>query len=193
MLLLFDIDGVINYSEYFTIKYCDEFGVDKNVFDLFFKTEFNLALRGEADLKQLLPNYFKKWKWDKNADEFLMYWFYNDIRLNIELVSTLKKLKNNGYTLGIASQQEKYRKSYLLNLPQLKDLFEECYFSCDIGYLKTDIEFYSSLLVKEREIYFWDDTVEVVDMAKKNGINSYLYSDISIFKNQLSTITKREF
>lgn len=191
MLLLFDIDGVLNRADYFTVQYEKEFGIKAEVFDNFFINELSDILIGKSKLEEILPRYFESWKWKGNIEEFLNYWFRNDVNIDLELLEIINELKGKNVKLGIASQQEFRRKDYLLNHTSLKDKFDLNYFSCDIGYLKTAPEFYQKIINEnQEEIYFWDDTIENIEVAHQNGINGILYTDINEFKIQLNEILK---
>lgn len=73
MLLLFDIDGVLNQADYFTIPYSEDFGVEISVFEEFFNSKFNDILIGKSKIEEVLPSYFESWKWKRTVDEFLNY------------------------------------------------------------------------------------------------------------------------
>ncbi|MCE2962272.1 MAG: hypothetical protein ACK5UE_10930 [Chitinophagales bacterium] len=191
MLFLFDIDGVINISTYFTEKYTEEFGVEMAVFDDFFKNEFPFTLTNETDLLSILPKYLATWKWDKSPEEFLAYWFQNDVKIDKELLLIIRHYRSLGIKIGMASQQEKYRKDFLLSLDGLGEEFDCFYFSCDLGYLKSDRKFYETLLENESSpIFFWDDTPAVVEKANQCGFQAYLYHDNQKLKQQIDDILK---
>lgn len=191
MLLLFDIDGVLNRADYFTVQYEKEFGIKAEVFDNFFIDELPDVLIGKSKLEEILPRYFESWKWKGNIEEFLNYWFRNDVKIDLELIEIINEIKRKNVKLGIASQQEFRRKDYLLNHTSLKDKFNLNYFSCDLGYLKTNSAFYKKIIREnQEEIYFWDDSIENIEVANQNGINGILYTDTKEFKIQLNEILK---
>lgn len=111
------------------------------------------------------------------------------MKLNKELIAFIRELKQKGIKIGIASQQEYRRKQYLLAQPELNNLFDVHFFSCDIAYLKTQSAFYQYIVENHTEkIYFWDDTIENVQIAHQSGIHSYLYTDLDRFKIELNNI-----
>ncbi len=195
MLLLFDIDGVLNKSPYFTEKYTKEFGVEMSVFDDFFQNEFPSTLTNKINLLHILPKHFSTWNWDKSSEEFLAYWFENDIKIDRELLLIIRYYRSLGIKIGLASQQEKYRKEYLLSQEGLSQEFDCFYFSCDLGYLKSDRKFYETVLEKEStSIFFWDDTPAVIEKANQCGFQAYLYRDNQKLKQQIDFILeKNEF
>lgn len=189
MLFLFDIDGVLNKSDYFTKKYTLDYGVSEDVFIDFFQNEFHTTLTNQSDLLSVLPKYFAEWKWDKSAENFLAYWFQNDVKIDHELLLLIRHYRRMGIKIGLASQQEKYRKKYLLKNEGLEDEFDCFYFSCDLGYLKSESKFYETILRRESfPIFFWDDTPEIVKKAKQIGVQAYLYRDNEQLKREIENI-----
>lgn len=185
-VLLFDIDGVINKSNYFSKPYCKEFGIEQELITAFFKTDFMPCLTGNADLKEQLTSYLPQWKWTDTTDAFLDYWFTHDIKLDEELISFIQTLRAKGYHCAIASQQEEYRKTHLWEVKGLKDAFDYFYCSSDIGFLKKDTRFFDAVIhdLKEKslitsvdDIVFWDDTQKCVDTALESGIEAIIFKE----------------
>jgi putative hydrolase of the HAD superfamily len=189
MLLLFDIDGVVNKANYFTEAYQNDFGVSKDVFDLFFQYHFPATLTNEKDLATILPAFFENWNWKGSSEGFIEYWFQNDVNIDMELILLIRHYRRLGIRVGIASQQEKHRMNYLLNIKRLADEFDCFYFSCELGFLKSDVNFYHTITGLEQQlIYFWDDTRSVMDLANECGWTAYLYSDNLVLKQEIDRI-----
>lgn len=185
-VLLFDIDGVLNKSDYFSISYEKEFGVPLEEIKPFFKTDFIPCSTGDADLKAILPPYLKKWKWMDSVDEFLDYWFTSDVKIDAELISFVQVLRTKGYYCAIASQQEHYKKTHLWETKGLKDDFDHFYCSSDIGFLKKDTRFFQAvinnleekeLITSPKDIVFWDDTPNCIETAKACAIEAILFNE----------------
>ena len=146
MVFLFDVDGVINKSEYFTAQYVKDFGVDISVFRNFFRNDFSQCLIGQKDVRDVIKLYFQQRKWEKTADDFLQYWFEKDVKLDLQLLDYLQEIKKQGYYCGLASQQESHRKKHLWETKQLSLFFEDFYCSCDLNLLKSDPDFFKVIL-----------------------------------------------
>ena len=117
------------------------------------------------------------------------YWFQNDVKFDVELILLIRHYRRLGIRVGLASQQEKYRMNYLLNTARLADEFDCFYFSCELGFLKSDSNFYYSISKLEQEvIYFLDDTSSVVDLANDCGWTAFLYHDNLVLKEQIDRI-----
>lgn len=192
MVFLFDIDGVLNKSDYFTTSYSKDFGIDPQIFSQFFESEFPYTLTNDKDLSEILPTFLKIWKWEKSVDEFLDYWFRNDVKLDRELLLLIRHYRLLGYRVGIVSQQERCRKEYLLHNQGLRNEFDCFYFSCDLGYLKSEANFYKAISEKESNpIYLWDDTPAVIEKAAHHNFRAYLYHDNQKLKQEIEVIIQQ--
>lgn len=185
--VLFDIDGVIlPKDKQFDQKYSEEFEVDLQDIKLFFKSAFVKCQKGEADIKEALKPYLKKWSWQGNADDFLEYWFSTTTEADEDVLKIVDKLREFGIECHIASNQEKYRGEFLLEGMRFADYFDEVFFSYDLKVTKKDIQFFEYVVnvlgIKPAEIMFFDHDPKVVELAKKIGIEAYLYEDIDTLK-----------
>lgn len=194
-VVLIDFDGVVNIADYFSVQYEKDFGISQDEISKFFSYEFNDCLVNKKDLKQILPSFLNKWKWDKSINEFLTYWFQNDIKIDDKLLNYIEKLRLK-YHIVLTTQQEKYRKNHIWTTLQLNNVFDDIYCSCDIGYLKSDQKFYSTIIddltsrqiiSSSEEIFFIDDTAENIEGAMNFGIQSLLYNNFQNFLEQFST------
>ena len=186
MVVIFDFDGVINISEYFSIRYAKEFNIPLETISSFFRKEFNRCATGKADMRELLLPYLENWKWNGSLDSLLNYWFSNDIELNQELLTFIDTLKAQKFSVMLASQQEINRKNYIWETLDLKNIFDAFYCTCDLGYLKSDPVFYELILEDltkhqtiqaPQEVIFFDDSPHFIKAASSTGIVSYQVSN----------------
>lgn len=194
MVVIFDFDGVVNKSEYFSVEYEKEFGVSPQEISKFFHLEFDKCARGKADIKKLLPPYLDKWKWVGTVDSFLHYWFQHDIKLDIDLINFISKIRQQNYYVVLASQQEINRKNHIWEKLELGNIFQKFYCTCDLGYLKSNKKFYSliledlkthNIIKSAKEVIFFDDSKNFVEAAIESGIDSYqVQSNTDIFENR---------
>lgn len=196
MVLLFDVDGVINKSEYFSAQYVKDFDVDRLAFKNFFQHDFAQCLKGQKDVKEVIEPYFQQWKWEKTADDFMQYWFENDVKLDLQLLDFIKNLRQEGHYCALASQQEIYRKKHLWETKELCSIFDDFFCSCDLGVLKSDPKFFEIIIQKlmdkeliqeASEVVFWDDMEKCVAVAQTTGITAKLFEsneDIINFTDQ---------
>jgi HAD superfamily hydrolase (TIGR01509 family) len=180
--VLFDVDGVLALPpRLFSEIYSEQYAVDINKLTPFYKSDdFNDAILGKADLKELILKHADKWHWDKDPQLLLDMWFDGEHVLNYELLESVKNLKAAHIPLYLATQQEKYRAKYIKD-SMFPNTFDGDFITCNMGYTKQQPQYWAYVLDKLREftpenIYFFDDTQSCVDAASKALINSHLYT-----------------
>lgn len=175
--IIFDLDGVIINSDFFTVSYCQDFNVAASIFKTFFETEFKDCLIGKADLKEVLQKHLKSWNWNSTVDEFLLYWFNVENKPNDELVNFVDALKQNGIRCVIGTNQEKYRTEFVCS--KIGQHFAAVYASYQLQHIKPQKEYFTKLLelekTKPENCIFIDDSIENINSANKLGITSFLY------------------
>ncbi len=185
MVFIFDIDGVVNKSDYFSVQFKKDFNVGEEVISEFFREEFHQCAKGKKDIKEMLLPYLDQWKWDKDVDALLAYWFKNDIRIDSELVAAIQPLRQH-YRCLLASQQEVNRKQQLWEVKGLNKQFDRFYCTCDIGYLKKNPRFYEFMvdqliedkwIHKVEDIIYWDDSPRFLEAARSIGIHAIHFKE----------------
>jgi putative hydrolase of the HAD superfamily len=180
--ILFDADGVViaGRHKYFSDRLSEEHSIPVEKIMPFFKNEFGLCSVGQADLKEVLPIYLEEWKWKGSIDEFLHYWFAGENELDIQVLNEVDSQREAGIACYLATDQEKYRAAYLMNALDLGDHFDGAFFSCDLGFKKSQSEFFQSIInklkVNPEEILYWDDDQKNVDVASSLGIQGKFYT-----------------
>ncbi|MBX4186831.1 MAG: HAD hydrolase-like protein [Candidatus Doudnabacteria bacterium] len=189
--LLIDGDGAtIKKTKYFSDVYAEEYHLPEEKLRPFFKDKFRLCQRGKADLKQEVTPYLKGWGWKGTVDEFLDYWFHTQTIPNQPVLDFLKDIRERGIKCYMVSDQEKYRANYITNNLRFKDYFDDLYYSCDIGFSKSQKEFFEIIIkrlnLKPEEILYWDD--EDIEMAKEVGINASVFTSFENFKEEVGLL-----
>ena len=187
-VILLDADGVVlkKGPEYFSERFCREYGGPVDEVRAFFKNEFRQCQVGKADLIQELDKRLPGWGWDKSTQEYLRYWFANDVVLDKEVLKVAKEIQGKGIECYLTTDQEIYRSEYLA--VQLFGKLNGAWFSCDLGVPKSDPEFFKEIIrrwegrYKPEEIWYWDDEQSNVDAARAAGINAYLYTSLDDLK-----------
>jgi len=197
MIILVDFDGVINKAAYFSVQYEIDFGISQNEITQFFIKDFESCARGESRIEDKLKPYLKTWKWEKEVDELLDYWFENDVKLDEKLIDFIANQNVKELEWILVSQQEINRKNYIWERCGLKNIFKRFYCTCEIGYLKNEEKFYEYVIndlfengeIKNtNELRFIDDTIEFVKAARKFKIKSILFKDNSTFFDLIDSI-----
>ncbi|MDY0029103.1 MAG: HAD family hydrolase [Pseudobdellovibrionaceae bacterium] len=189
-IIFFDVDGVLIDGYHFRpelrkLWHKDlkaDYGFEPEYFSGSFFVDHFLAevLRGKKPLEDALSEWFaQEGRADINVDEFMQYWLEKDSTLNAQLIESIKKLKNSGQVrLFIATNQAPNRAHYLMHDLGLKDLFEDMFYSSDIGAIKPELAYFEhirdtlGLTPDDRPILF-DDTPKVIEAAKNFGWDAY--------------------
>lgn len=179
---------MINKPYRFSQVLARDHNITTEVTDEYFKNDFILAETGRADLKEQLPKYLQKWGWQKSMDEFLKYWLESENYLDERLITGIKELRSRGIKCYLATNQEKYRADYMKREMGLDDrLFDQIFVSCEVGYLKPSMEFWSAIdtslgNLNKDEVLVWDDTEKCVAGAHDFGFHSELYTDFDGYR-----------
>lgn len=187
-LILFDLDGVILEKSAFSRRLQVEHGISPDKTGPFFRGSFVRCQLGAADLKEELGSLLPSWGWKGSVEEFLSYWFQCDQQITPEIIP--RDLTQRGHKCYLATNQEKYRASYLQQFRALAENFVQFFCSNELGHRKPDVAFFAEverrLGAPPSELFFWDDAMENVQGAKACGWTAYLYTDVPAFRNQLN-------
>ena len=189
--LLFDVDGVLINGEPFSQRLARDYGITREMTAAFFKGPFSGCLVGKADLKQEIASYLLQWGWQESVDHFLADWFAYETCIDAALLAAIQQLRQQGLPCYLATNQERYRTAYLLNEMGFAGKFEGMFSSAHIGYMKGESAFFTAVLealpgVQAKEILFWDDTPANVAAARAVGIQAELYTNLFVYKEQMS-------
>jgi len=183
--LIFDADGVLINGESFSETLARDYDVDHAKEKEFFTTKFQECLVGEADLKESVAPYLTSFGWKGSVDEFLDYWFKAGHSLDEPLMTYVKKLREAGLRVVLATNQEKYRTEYMLEHMGFADAFDKIYSSAHLGLKKPAVEFFAHVVddlgTSKDEVLFWDDDQRNIDGATEYGIRAEFYSDYASF------------
>jgi putative hydrolase of the HAD superfamily len=184
-VLMLDGDGVVITGKSFSERLARDLKVDPAKEKEFFSTTFQDCVLGKADLKQAVVPYLSSFGWQGTADEFLEYWFTKECELNTPLLENVARLRQTGVRVVMATNQEKYRATYLLDTMHVGDMVDTIYFSFDIGLKKPTDQYLDYILndlqVDKSEVVFWDDEQKSVDSARQHGIHAERYTDYASF------------
>lgn len=181
--VLYDIDGVLvpEGELYFSERYSRDHDISVEKLAPFFLDEFIDCLVGKKDIKEELTRHLRGWGWMGSVDELLSYWFEAERRTDKRLLAHIGELRARGVKCFIASHQERNRAEFLLDQVGLRGSFDGAYFSCYVGRLKDEPEFYERVFetagFEPRETMFWDDNLQNVATASEFGLISRHYRD----------------
>lgn len=153
----------ISYQEFENYWFCDEVVIDAH----------KGLVSDEYHIKKLL----EFCKSDLSIKDF--YTIYNELdnSLYIDTVNIIKKLKDDGYKVGILSNLRLMDYNRYKDAINLLNLDYE-FLSYEMGFIKPYDEIYQMVIQKcncdSKDIVFFDDNKKNVDGAKRCGINAYL-------------------
>lgn len=191
--LLLGIDGVlIQRSRYFSEKFAEEYEVDIDKITPFFTGPYQRCVIGQADLREELKPYLKKWEWGGNVEDFLEYWFTSEAEADEDMLKLVDKLREFGVDCHLASDQEEYRAAFLLEDKRFADYFDESFFSCDLRVKKENKEFFKKAIdiigIDPKNILYFDDDPENVESALAVGIDAHVFTDVDSFKAKIKPL-----
>jgi putative hydrolase of the HAD superfamily len=191
-LALFDIDGVLNNAERFSVRYTNKYNIPMETVLPFFTGVFQDCLVGKADLKEELAKVLDKWGYNGTVDELLRFWFEGEVNEDKGVREFIQKLKSEDLIIAASTNQEKYRTEYITKALELDKLFDYIYSSAHVGFKKPEKEYFSyiskDLNIPFTEIVFWDDEQETVDSAKSLGIHAFLFEGLDMMKEQFNNL-----
>ncbi len=145
-----------------------------------FNAPIHACAKGERDLKHLLTDVLPHTGYKGSVDAFLAYWFEKDAHLNDIIFGAVRKLSaRSDVSLYVATGQEHHRAAYLWDQLNFKAYFREMFYSAKLGHLKNEAAFFDAInrrlgiLPGDRPLFF-DDTTEVVLMAREAGWDAQL-------------------
>jgi len=185
--IFFDADGVlIRAPKLFSAVYEERVGMEKGHLQPFFVGDFQAALAGKADLKELIVKNRDLWQWAKNPQILLDDWFVTENCPDRALLTLVKQRRAAGRMVCMATSQEAYRARYLREV-MFPGLFDKYFISSELGCTKNDPHFFELALqqlklklpdLRPEEIVYFDDSQDHLDSAAQLGIVTCLYREL---------------
>jgi putative hydrolase of the HAD superfamily len=172
----FDLDGVVILSDASFELFEGHHGITREDFRQFFAGPYRMAMTGACDLYDVLPEALREWGWTSTTDHFVDVWFNSCCNCDPDIVQEIVRLQTLGIRCCLATNQDNRRAAFLDGLQQLRDLFPERFFSCELRAAKPDARYFqhvqASLGFSADEILFVDDKQENVEGAIACGWKS---------------------
>ena len=188
--VLFDADGVVVFPWRFARYLEREHAITAEMTRSFFQGAFERCLAGKADLKQALLPYLAEWGWEATVDEFVETWLEKDNVVDERVAGVVRALQRAGFICCLATSQERYRAAYIREVMGLDEIFDQLFFSCELGYMKPNEGFYvaveASLGLTGESILFWDDSACNVAAARERGWHAEMYTSFEEFEEKLT-------
>ena len=169
--VLFDADGVMQHNppgwEAALRRYGDGF-----VDDLFAAEA--PAMVGARSFPEVLDEVVARWTLPVAASQLLGHW--REISVSGPTVGVVRSLRALGVGCCLASNQHAYRASYMRSGLGYGDLFDEQFYSCDLGETKSSPKFFAMVLdrlgLPAGEVLLVDDGGSYVDVARSAGLRA---------------------
>ena len=189
--ILWDIDGVIitngySFSQHLQKHYLNH---KDDMLD-FFVWEFRETSVWNKDLKEILKPRLTWWNWSLWVDKFLDFWFLSEARTDPRVFEMMKVLREQGVITCIASNQEKYRKHFLMDELWLGEHVDKGYFSCDLQVCKPDSNYYEKILI---DLWLQASEVLVIDDDENNVAGAMSIWMQGIFYQKFEDIKELKF
>jgi putative hydrolase of the HAD superfamily len=197
--ILFDVDGVLIRPPYFFSKELEQNGYSKaeKTLNAYYGSDDHLpSLEGRGTCEEAIAPYLRDFGWQQTPREYLVQLFEFDARyLDHDFLNIIVRLKANRVICCLATDQEKLRAHYLLNVMGFGSLFDAHFISCDIGSRKIGNAFWSHVLEKltgtpfnfePQDIAFVDDRQSNVEVALRFGIRAVRFESVRGFNNDLA-------
>jgi putative hydrolase of the HAD superfamily len=189
--LFFDVDGVIidgfhynpAYRRVWNSKIEKDLGIKEEDFvNRFVKKHFAPVIVGEKDLLDSLTVFLKEINSNKTALQVMNYWHEKDSLINSSIAIMIESLREGDkYRFHLATNQDHNRAKYLWNQLELKEHFENIFYSADLKVLKSNPLFFNKIVEKLKldpnQCIQIDDNPEVIESAQKAGWKTILVED----------------
>lgn len=187
--VIFDADGVVILPWRFA-RYLEQVhAITPEMTRGFFRGVFEDCLVGQADLRVVLPPFLSKWGWKETLDDFITTWFEVENAVDDRIVNVIHSLRQSGLVCCLATSQERYRAEYMTAVMGFSEIFDELFFSHDLGCQKPDHAYYErierSLNLEGQSVLFWDDSPMNVESARECGWKAEVYTGFQDFEVKL--------
>jgi putative hydrolase of the HAD superfamily len=178
--VLFDADGVIQNgnSVGLATRVEQALGFVPEPFGLFTREVLEAeqpALSGKAELLELLEPIVAKWGAPGAALALATAWWCST-EADLAVLSLIRRLGQQGLLCALATNQQRFRASYMRQTFGYDALFERSFYSYELGCMKPDVLYFqrilASLPLAPGEILFIDDLAENVAAARSVGIQA---------------------
>ena len=98
------------------------------------------------------------------------------IEVSAESLAVARALRASGVGVHLATNQDLHRAAYMKAELGYDEIFDSCFYSCDVGWAKPSAEFFTHIVetlgVPAEEVLFVDDSQANVDGARVAGLRA---------------------
>lgn len=196
--IIFDVDGVLLQMPYFFTQELQERGY-KNAVEImneYYRNENTLCAEWKTKAIECISPYLEKIWWDKWAEEYFSEQFQFEAEyVETSLTSIIPKLQELWIKCYLWTDQEENRAKFLLEWLDFQNILDGYFISCYVWSRKCFSQFWDYVKeilweqwIQKEEIVFFDDLQSNVDVADKQWIQAFLFTDIEHFRKDLDTL-----
>jgi putative hydrolase of the HAD superfamily len=193
--VVFDCDGVMVAPWRFAAYLSAHHGLMGDRTRPFFDGPFVRCLIGQADIRETVGPFISAWGLPYSVDEFLDLWLEIENAAIPETVDYVTRLRRMEIHCVLATNQESRRAAYVRDTMGFGALFDQSFFSCDLGVRKPDLAFFeevgSHIDAEPSEILFWDDSASCVEAARHLGWRAEVFQSVDGFVDVMATAVAR--
>lgn len=195
-VFVFDADGVVIEPWGFANVLKIEHNYNQEQLAPFFKGPFHGCLRGQTELDKMLPDFLRRWNWSGSTNDFISLWMESENKPVADVLEMIQGIRKMGFMCCLASNQENIRARFIEQEMNFKSQFDKLYFSCDLGVVKPELEYYNKictdLQVDASDIYFLDDTSANVEAALQANWNAERFTCSDSVKLILLSLLRKQ-
>jgi putative hydrolase of the HAD superfamily len=119
----------------------------------------------------------RKWRSTVSVEIALRVW--SEIEPATDILDLVRLLRSCGMTVSLATNQQAHRANFMTNSLGYRAYFDHLLYSCELGFSKPSVEYFSSALAKiaiePSEVLFIDDHEANVSAARSCGLHGELF------------------
>lgn len=177
--LMLDVDGVLVFGrpsdgQHWMVGLKEDLGIaPRDISRTFFRAEWNSVFEGGMDLIPALQRGLDELEADVRAEDFVSYWFEMSSRIVEPVLVDVRRAREQGIPVYLATNQCYERADHLLHSVGLGDEIDGIVHSAMAGYQKPHAGFYSFVEQKTgycpQDLLMVDDKLENVEAAIAAG------------------------
>lgn len=176
--MLFDADGVLQRSaDGWQQRLLGLLG-DTMTLEQLFAAEREQTMTG-GSFRQLVADELERRGVQTDPEVVLDVW--RSLIVDRQMTARIGELRAAGVRCALATNQQDVRVAYMRALPDYDGVFDEQFYSSELGFAKPDPRFFTTILgrlaVPAGEVLFVDDVDRNVDGARQVGIHAEVFAE----------------
>lgn len=137
------------------------------------------TLAGEGDYRSMLAADLRHYGVEADVDEVLeTVWF--SIEVDARSLAVVQSVREAGFGVHLGTNQDPLRADHMRGALGYEERFDNCFYSCDIGFAKPDRGFFDEAVrqigAAAETVLFVDDSAANVEGARRAGLRAVHWS-----------------